>query len=274
MTSLGVVPWTRDELVDSLEEFSVVYRDRPLRENKGGMGAPHMFAIWFILRRLKPRVIVESGVWHGLGTWFFEQACPEAELHCIDINLERIRYRSPRAVYHDRDFSEIDWTALPRSDTLLFFDDHQNACERVKTARWFGFLHLVFEDNYPPGQGDCYSLKQVLARSGFQRNFGRPKGFKGWVGQGLSRIREMVSPTHSPIPPNSRDARYLMENLDVYQEMPPVFKKRTTRWGGDWDDPALGTPEPLLDSVQAPWQQVFFDEAASYTWMCYLRLKK
>ncbi|MBF0348251.1 MAG: hypothetical protein HQL81_11340 [Magnetococcales bacterium] len=273
ITAIGSAPWTRDELVAALPEFAELYQHRPIPENRGGMGAPHMFAIWFILKKLQPRVIIESGVWLGQGTWFFERACPHAQLHCIDINLERIRYRSKKAIYHDRDFSRIDWTALPRRETLLFFDDHQSAHERVKTAHWFGFSHLVFEDNYPPGQGDCYSLKHVLAHSGFKRNFGRPKGIKGRIGQGLAKIRESLHPSAGVIAPNSHDAAYFLEQVAVYQELPPVFKLLTTRWGGRWDDPAVGTPPPLLEAVRYPWQQVYLDEAGSYTWLCYLQLR-
>lgn len=271
--AIGAVPWTRTEMLDSLQEFSELYSKRPIPENGGGMGAPHMFAIWFILKKLKPPAIVESGVWYGQGTWFFEQACPDAQLYCIDINLERIRYRSKKAHYFDRDFSQLDWTSLPRRDTLLFFDDHQNAHERVKTAHWFGFNHMVFEDNYPPGQGDCYSLKQVLNQSGFKRNFGNPKGFKGRLGQVVSRAREKVLAPSTAIAANSRDSSYLLEHLDVYQEMPPVFKLATTRWGISWDDPAMATPQPLLETVYHPWQQVYLDEAGSYTWLCYVKLR-
>ncbi|MBF8271543.1 MAG: hypothetical protein HW380_648 [Magnetococcales bacterium] len=233
VTTIGSVPWTRTELVEALPEFAELYQQRPIRENMGGMGAPHMFAIWFILKKLKPKAIIESGVWYGQGTWFFEHACPDAQIHCIDINLDRLRYRSPRAYYFNKDFSQLDWTGLPREQTLLFFDDHQNAYERVKTAHWFGFSHLVFEDNYIPGQGDCYSLKQVLAHSGFKRNFGRPKGIKGLMGRELSKIKERLFLAYPVIAPNARDAACLREHLQVY-----------------------------------------LDEAGSYTWLCYLKLRK
>jgi hypothetical protein len=222
-------------MLAALPEFSSIYGRRPIRDNKGGMRAPHCFATWFMLRKLQPTAVMESGLWRGQGTWLIEQACPDADLYCIDIDLGRLEYRSPRATYFDRDFRKGDWSALARESTVLFFDDHQDAVKRTKMARALRFRHLIFEDNYPTGRGDCRSLKQVLSRS--------------WLfGGGV------------------RDA------LAVYSEFPPVYQAERTRWGDPWDD-RYPTPPSLLQQLTEPWQQCFFDEAQAYTWMCYARLK-
>jgi hypothetical protein len=186
--------------------------------------------------------------------------------------LDRIQYRSARAEYFDRDFSTIDWSHLPSDQTVLFFDDHQNAYERVKTAKWFGFKHLLFEDNYPPSQGDCYSLKKAFAHSGLSFNQAysdslklKYKHSKRKILAALGRMQE--------ISPNDVDAKYLRQNLAVYYEFPPVFKAERTRFGTVWDEESYPTPEPLLRSVEREYQRRFMDDAASYTWMCYARLK-
>src|SRR5687768_2691932 len=94
---LGQVPWSREDMLGKLEEFSSLYDDRPIKDNTGGMLSPHMFSIWFALRTLQPKAVIESGVWLGQSTWFFERACPDAQLYCIEPNLDRIQYRSTRA---------------------------------------------------------------------------------------------------------------------------------------------------------------------------------
>jgi len=160
--ALGQLPWTNVELIDALDEFAQLYAQRPVIDNSGGMKSPHLFCAWFVMKKLQPKVIIESGVWWGQGTWFFEKACPQAEIHCIDPNLAQIRYRSPNATYYCRDFSDIDWRGIPADETVLFFDDHQNAYTRLQIARWLGFRHLIFEDNYPASRGDCYSLKKAF----------------------------------------------------------------------------------------------------------------
>lgn len=80
-----------------------------------------------MLSRLSPDLIVESGVWKGQGTWLIEQACPQADLICIDLNLSRVEYKSKRAEYFDVDFDLIDFSGRDKTNAICFFDDHQNA---------------------------------------------------------------------------------------------------------------------------------------------------
>ena len=266
VTGWGLPPWHRDEMVASLEEFAALYEQRPLRENPGGMTSSHLFLSWFVLRRLAPRAIVESGVWHGQGTWFFERACPRAQLHCVEPHLERIQYRSSGARYYDRDLSTIDWAALPE-DTLFFIDDHQDAVERIKTIHWLGFKHMIFEDNYPPGRGDCYSLKQAFMEAGFHYVPGTvPEKIRG-IARGLLQVQP------KGVAANPVDAKYLKKNLEIYQELPPIFRVKRTRWGDEWSDERYPTPEPLLTAVEKPTHQVYLDEATGYTWICYAKLR-
>ncbi|MFC6713181.1 hypothetical protein [Branchiibius cervicis] len=149
---IGQNPWTREQMTADVQEFAELYSKRPLQQNTGGMGAPHMFATWFIARRLAPEFIVESGIWRGQSTWLLEQACPDAEIHSIDLYLDKRIYISPRVHYHDSDFTEIDWTDIAGPRALVFFDDHQDAYNRLMQSYWFGFEHVIFEDNYPLGK--------------------------------------------------------------------------------------------------------------------------
>ena len=268
---VGKVPWSRKEMIEKLYEFSNLYKQRPIEVNKGGMRSSHMFQAWFALKKLNPKVIIESGVWYGQGTWFFENACPNAELFCIDINLNRIRYRSDKAKYFYSDFSTIDWSTLPKDETVLFCDDHQNSYERVKTAKWFGFKHLIIEDNYPPYVGDCYSLKKAFLNVGFKYNPSRPKSIKARIKR---KIEKHIGITrYSEIPANNVDSTYLEQNLDVYYEFSPIFKSKHTRFGALWDDDNFPTNEPLLNLQEEEYQRIFFDEAGYYNWMCYVKLK-
>jgi hypothetical protein len=273
VVSIGDVPWSRGDMLARLEQFASLYDRRPITDNTDGMLSPHMFLAWVALQALQPKAIVESGVFLGQGTWFFEQACPEARLYCIDLDLSRIRYRSDRAEYFDRDFSTIDWSPLPRDATVLFFDDHQDAYERVKIAKWFGFKHLIFEDNFPPSQGDCYSLKRVFMHSGFK--FAPPPywSLRARLKWQVAKRFGILADRYAGVPPNELDERYLRENLDVYYEFPPVFRSERTMWGDPWDNVHYPTPDALLTSVEKDYQRRFMEEAMYYGWMCYARLK-
>ncbi|HEY3498487.1 MAG TPA: hypothetical protein VGK73_27540 [Polyangiaceae bacterium] len=249
---IGEARFSRAAMRAAIPEFLELHARRPIAHNEGGMRAPHLFAAWFMVKNLRPTHIVESGVFKGQGTWLLEHAAPEAELFCIDPNPSTITYRSPRATYSTADFGTRDWN-LPRETTLLFFDDHQNALERVRQAHALGFSELIFEDNYPIGQGDCYSLKKALMGE-------EP------AEQGIGGIWRRFSGKREPA------AAYLERMLAAYLEFPPVVKASVTRWGDAWSDERYPTPAPLFERAEDV-DSIFAREATAYTWMCYARLR-
>ena len=235
LTTIGEVGWTREDIQESLDEFLRIYSHRPIRSNAGGMGAPHCFATYFMMKYLDKPYIVESGVWRGQSTWLIETTCPNSELLCIDPNLSMLAYKSAKATYTTQDWSRL--TMSQPEDTLCFFDDHQDAISRIKVASKKGFKHLIFEDNYPTGQGDCASLKQTLEEDG-------------------------------------EIAKILKEHIEIYYEFPPVFKQKKTRWGDDWDDTNYPTAKPIFDEIKGNEKyKLFYDDALGYTWIAYVKLR-
>ena len=233
---------TNEKLRGRIKEFYGLYLNRPIAVNRGGMLSPQMFPSWYVLKVMQPEYIIESGVFQGQGTYFFRKACPEAKIICIEPRPEQIIHRDLKAEYYKEDFKDIDWDKIipvnERENTLLHFDDHQNAFERIKHMKKLGFKYVMFEDNYPKDLGDCYSLKKI------------------WM-------------------ENGENADYLRENLNLYYEFPPIFKLPKTRWGIDWDE-KLPTPEPLYikDGVgYENWMALFVGEAPNYLWICFVELK-
>lgn len=261
--AIGDLPWSRDALIALLDEFAAVYARRPIQNNYGGMSSAHLFALWSTLRLVKPSTVIESGVFQGQGTWLIEQAVPDATLHCIDINWTKLRYRSSKAEYHNVDFGKIDWSDINKEKALCFFDDHQNAFERLKLCSRLGFRHLMFEDNYfPAQQGDVYTLKQALAGIGYTPT----RDLRYWASR-LKGTRHDVR-----IAPNGDDALVIRDLVEVYQELPPIYLPTISRWGTSFDN--LPTTAPLFTEVTHPAYQVFADEAEWYTWIAYVRLKQ
>lgn len=264
---IGNVDWTYNDIRNCIPDFLELYKQRPVRDNQGGMKSPHMFAVWFLLRQLNPKYVIESGVWKGQGTWLIEKALPDAQIFSIDPVLSYREYKSRRASYFSKDFSRIDWSCIPdKGRTVLFFDDHQNALERIRAGRESGFRHFIFEDNYPLDKGDCYSLKKVFQHAGHLP-----------VKSGMSMLQfirnRFKKNNQLYIAPNTEDARYLNQVLDIYYEFPPVIKKSITRWGDSWDDEIYPTPKPLFRDKENDTLSIFDQDALSYTWICYARIR-
>jgi glycosyltransferase involved in cell wall biosynthesis len=223
--------------ISTMDIFYDLYKSMPKIDNIYGMKSPHLFLMWFALRQLRPSVIIESGVYKGLGTWWIEQACPESELFCIDINYSNLEYRSKKARYLYKDFSQIEWKYVDKDNSILFFNDHQNAFKRLIQMRKFRFNRAIFEDNYPPSFGDCNSCKKILSKCGIS----------------------------SSIP---SETAFFLNIVNAYQEFPPPFQPDATRWGTPWETPLYKTPPPILSQPSTRAQEVLFREAKSYTFMC------
>lgn len=162
VASIGDVSWSDEDLVRDLREFLPVYDRRPIKKNIYGVKSVHAFYLWFLVRKIKPAHVIESGVFKGQSTYIIEAAAPNAEIFSIEPHQQGIEYRPAHVKYFRDDFSRLDWSNLDPTRTLVFFDDHQDAPARLEQCRRLGFRHLAFDDNYPPGRGDCLSLKQAL----------------------------------------------------------------------------------------------------------------
>lgn len=254
--ALGTTPFSRSAMKARVPEFLALFAERPIKNERGGPSAPQLFATWFMVQTLRPAHIVESGVHDGLGTWLLERAAPEARLYCIDPAPLKLVYRSPHAEYLARDFAELEW-ALPRDNTLLYFDDHKDALGRIRDAERKNFVHVVFGENYPSGHGDSYSLKQAFMGEPARA----PRGVVGRALQALGRSRP------------GEAARYLEAALETYFEFPPPRLAPVTRWGDAWSDERYPTSPPLFEDAGEP-NDPFVLEAQAYTWTCYARLKR
>lgn len=243
--------WTKNEFLECLKEFYELYSNKPIIDNNGGMKSPHMFHAWFVIKKIQPKYLIESGVWKGLGTWFFEQASPNSKIISIDPSPKFRIYTSPKVEYLTEDFLNIDWDYLPKDDTLIFFDDHQNFWDRLIHCNNLGFKKIMVEDNYPVQQGDCYSPKKILANKDYVID---KNGKREWFSK------------------NNENLLFFKSKLNIYQEMPPIFIDEYTRWGDKWDE-NYPTPEAILTQDMKSEFPSFYEERKDYTWICFLELK-
>ena len=96
--------WSEEEIVEEIKVFNQIYKERPIIENLHGMRFPHMFATYFILKKIKPDFVIESGIYKGQSTWLIEKTLPNAKILSIDLDLSQRIYISKKATYSDLDF--------------------------------------------------------------------------------------------------------------------------------------------------------------------------
>lgn len=219
--SKGEAPWNRTELMAELPRFLQAYNRRP-DENRLGTPIMHQFAVWCIIRTLKPRHIIESGVLRGLGTWILRQAAPDAQLILLDprtkLDLAYVDQNNDTLYFIGdkfRDFSTLSqWhdVRLDAERTLAFIDDHHTPFVRIAHARRANIGHMIFEDNYWRGFADCLSLKQGCACLLGQEECSDFKYRNAW-GRTSREFRQEDFDTISET----------FRNLSVYAEFPMIW---------------------------------------------------
>ena len=167
-----------------------------------------------------------------------------------------MRYKSKSAKYIQNDFSNIDCSNIVPSQTLCFFDDHQNAYNRLKEANWIGIKDIIFDDNYSVGDenGDVYSLRRMLAGSGYTEIHINKKHARSPI----TRMKRFVltyainnyflTNQHVLVLPNTIDKKKFLTKIEFYYEFPPVYlEKQVNEKIKPFEK--QGTPKPLVDSI-------------------------
>lgn len=226
--------WNNKEIKRELKNFIELYKTRPIRKNIHGMRFNHMFATYFLLKKIKPKLIVENGVFKGQSTWLIEKTLPKSKIISIDIKLNQREYISKKVKYSNLDFKFHDFSKIPRN-SLVFFDDHQNHLQRLQQAKFFNFKHVILEDNYPPNHGDFYTIKHAYHNSGFYHpltflslcktlflliKLFLKKIIKNKYYISLNEINSRIRDWK----PNKIDFKVIEKNIDIYYEFPPLMK--------------------------------------------------
>eukprot|EP00667_Euglena_gracilis_P008538 EG_transcript_8633 len=226
--------WTREDLLKDLKYFiQEVYPQRPIKVNTFGMRLSHAFGCWFIVKKLQPKYILESGVHRGQSTWLMRQAAPNAKIISMDPRMDMTYWDKGTTYYtgngvgkagYDvkpfKDFSEIDWSFIAdKNEAVILWDDHQNEYKRILKAYELGFRHMVFDDNWSPLQGDNYSIKQVCDETGGLAL--RPPDFPSQ--QVLMCDQFHMADKFISIEEHRANHEKLVSILDMYYETPPIL---------------------------------------------------
>lgn len=243
--------FSNEYLLQKLPEFLQLWENRPIKDNKGGMGVCHSFYVWLVVKKLRPKYIIESGVWHGHSTWLLEQSSSKGvKIFSLD-PLNQFAYVSQTASYFTghkfKDFVSIDWATLIPNEmdrsqhTLCFFDDHYGK-DRIYQAHKLGFKHLIFDDNYAKFGGNQHN----------------PRG------------NDFAPKALLALPQNMETRQHLETLMHTYFEFPPIVANLKDKSRCFWQDIKEYTKTPLLSFDKAT--HMLKEDAKNYTWICYIRL--
>jgi hypothetical protein len=274
--------WSDEDMLDELNNFIPLYKNRPIKNNSHGMKFPHMFAVFFILKKLKPNFIIESGVYRGQSTWLIEKTLPDAQILSIDIDLSKREYISDKVEYSNLDFKYHDFSIVP-SNTLVFFDDHQPHMDRIKQSKFFGIKNIIFEDNYPPGFGDFPTLRYVYSNKDFNHTLTflniikttyllLTQFFKKITNNNYLISLDQINSRLRDRRSNINDFKNLDKNIETYYEFPPIYEFEKTFLGIDTKKKEFKTEKPFLKILNSDILE-FKNELNFYNYITYIKLK-
>lgn len=161
---------------EDLHNFVKNIWDDSFLANNGGMGAPDLFSLYFTLNKLKPKIVIESGVWNGISTKLIRKVLPESKIICLDpreIPYQGYRDTNINTTYYLGknfiDFKNLNLEMYASEDIFCFFDCHQNAYLRILQCIEKNISNIFFNDNYPVGCGSHYSVEHLIHND--SRNF-------------------------------------------------------------------------------------------------------
>ena len=154
---------------DFLESVASVKSDCELcgfSDNKGGMDIIAGSFLRSILNEIRPKMVVESGIWRGFSSMIIqntntlqidEHLAFDPGVQSPDF-MELLNFKSNTIKYISADFGSSFYSRPPSKSSLAFFDDHQDQFERLILSFSRGYDWVCFDDCYMYGGGGHHSL--------------------------------------------------------------------------------------------------------------------
>ena len=232
--------FSKSHLKNNFSDFLTFYKNRPIKNNKSGMKIDHCYALFILLKKLKPKYVIESGVWKGQTTWLIKNVLKNSKVFSIDIDLSQRDLIYKDVKYLEKDITKYNWSKLDKNKTLIIFDDHVCFSKRLNFIKKNKFKHIIFDDNLPNHHISYYTPKmifenQYLVKKEFIKysNFFRlikfiirflKKDFKD--NTKIKVFNKYIRITY-PAKNNEKlkkDFDIFRKNIKIYYEFPPITK--------------------------------------------------
>ena len=116
----------------------------------GGILEKDFLLLWCLHKCFRTEGYIESGVFIGSSLYAAISALKDASIIGIDPNLKNLKLPnhlvSKCKLIDDKDFSEINFENISKNKSIVFFDDHINAAERIIESHYKGLKYLIFDD--------------------------------------------------------------------------------------------------------------------------------
>jgi len=289
----------RKFLINELKLFLKIYNKRPIKNNYSGMKVEHCFALYCLLKKIKPKYVIESGVWKGQTTWLIKKTLKNVKLYSIDIDLSQKDLHFNDVEYLDRDISSFSWKKVNKDKTLIIFDDHVCFSKRIIFLLKNKFKHIIFDDNLPNNFISYYTPKmiyenQVLIKTQYIKYVNIKRLFVFFYEYLLFKkfknnhkiffLKNSIKIIYPPLVNKNikKSFKSFKKNIKKYYEFPPIikfnikkrFNKVINKFDMKVDDYNYNVKKPITNTQDFNFNKNLLNEmSAQYGNICYINMK-
>ena len=142
---------------DIIDEFFDSFAEKHWNKSfplHGSTSFGGLFSLYFVTKKVAPRVVIESGVFVGASLHALRNAAPGAKIFAYDLDFGPLQYRDDSITYVNSDWMEDE--NCDGDGGLVFFDDHINNATRLVQARQRGLRYAIFDDAPEMGEINSY----------------------------------------------------------------------------------------------------------------------
>lgn len=236
-----------DFTAEDIDFFVNNIYDNSFSTNNGGMSSPDMFTLFYALKTVKPKVVIESGVWNGLSTKLIRKTLgTEAIIICLDprdLPSNGYRDNNSNTIYClGKNFIDFDSLNLDQYDAktiFAFFDCHQNAPLRLLQCKKKNIIHCLFNDNYPEKLGGHFTFQHLFNND---NRYNKPK----------------------------IDKKQIIDLLEVYCLFPNIFPSIIQTGEGIVQSNGFFSNNDIIAQQKYP---MLKKDAPKYRWNTYIKIK-
>ena len=247
---------------NDLDEFLEIYKNCR-RYRLGSMCSVDMFSLYLTLKKINPRVVIESGVWHGASTELIRKTVgQDVVIISIDpLEIPKFGWKdtNTNTTYYTGnnfiDFKDINLDKYNPDEILAFFDDHQNMISRIIQCRGKKIKHLLFNDNYPKNGGSHFTYEHLLTDD--FRNINKDAREIVNINKGEDFFKDY-----------SKNKDEILSIVDIYHIFPNIYKSKIKTGEGLFDCEYVY--ENMNDEKNK--YNVFKTHAPYYQWNTYIKI--
>lgn len=286
-------------LLNQLKHFLKIYKLKPIYNNFSGMKVEHCFALYCLLKKIKPKYVIESGIWRGQTTWLIKKTLKKTKLFSIDLDLSQREIIYKNVEYLNKDITKYNWDKINKNNTLIIFDDHVCFSERIEFLINNNFKHIIFDDNLPNNFISYYTPKmiyenQILKKKQFIKYTNIKRLFLFIFRYLIFRefkknykIKFLKKNIQINFPPKinnkiRNNIDLLKKNIKLYYEFPPIikfdlkkrFNKVFKNYNLDLSKYKYIVKKPITNTKEFKFEKKILDEMSSqYGNICYIKFE-